>query len=81
MEEQGPQVDSQSETESELESQVIQVDGRDGYDFIDLKAFDVKDAMFSPGKIFLNTEKASFRIEYQNLDLAVFAGDFQVQLN
>ena len=81
MEEQGPQVDSQSETESELESQVIQVDGRDGYDFIDLKAFDVKDAMFSPGKIFLNTEKASFRIEYQNLNLAVFAGDFQVQLN
>ena len=75
-----PQQPSASGAEAELEWQVIKVDGLDGYDFLDLKAFDVKEAMFCPGKIFLNTETAKFQIQYQNLKLAVFAGDFEVEL-
>ena len=71
---------SASGADTELECQVIQVDGLDGYDFLDLKAFDVKDAIFCPGRIFLNTETANFQIQYKNLKLAVFAGDFEVEL-
>ena len=71
---------SASGADAELECQVIQVDGLDGYDFLDLKAFDVKDAIFCPGRIFLNTETANFQIQYKNLKLAVFAGDLEVEL-
>ena len=61
--------------------QVIEVDGNDGYDFLDLKAFDVANAIFTPGIIFLDDGKNRFQIEYRNIDQAVFADDFQVELN
>ena len=61
--------------------QVIEVDGNDGYDFLDLKAFDVANAIFTPGIIFLDDGKNRFQIEYRNIDHAVFADDFQVELN
>ena len=65
----------------EPKGQVIEVDGDDGYDFLDLKAFDVANAIFTPGIIFLDDGKNRFQIEYRNLKHAVFAGDFQVELN
>ena len=66
---------------AEPDCQVIQVDGNDGYDFLDLKAFDVSNAMFCSGKILLDDGKAKFQIEHRNLNLAVFAGDFEVELS
>jgi len=71
---------SESEPELGPDFQVIQVDGNDGYDFLDLKAFDVAHATFLPGKIYLNDGTTKFQIQYSNLKLAVFAGDFQVEL-
>ena len=68
-------------TAPEPKGQVIEVDGNDGYDFLDLKAFDVANAIFTPGIIFLDDGKNRFQIEYRNLKHAVFAGDFQVELN
>ena len=65
----------------EPKGQVIEVDGNDGYDFLDLKAFDVANAIFTPGIIFLDDGNNRFQIEYRNLKHAVFAGDFQVELN
>ena len=68
-------------TAPEPKGQVIEVDGNDGYDFLDLKAFDVANAIFTPGIIFLDDGKNRFQIEYRNLKHAVFADDFQVELN
>ena len=65
----------------ESKAQVIEVDGNDGYDFLDLKAFDVANAIFTPGIIFLDDGNNKFQIEHRNLKHAVFAGDFQVELN
>lgn len=69
-----------SDPELESDFQVIQVDGNEGYDFLDLKAFDVAHATFLPGKIFLDDGATKFQIQYSNLKLAVFAGEFQVEL-
>ena len=72
--------DAKIEPEPDPDCQVIQVDGNDGYDFIDLKAFNVAHASFCPGKIFLDDGTTKFQIQHRNLTLAVFADDFQVEL-
>ena len=74
-------LESEPEPDTDPECQVIEVDGKDGYDFIDLKAFNVAHATFCPGKIFLDDGKTKFQIQYRNLKLAVFANDFQVNLS
>ena len=71
----------ESEPEVDSDCQIIQVDGDDGYDFLDLKAFDVAHATFCPGKIFLDDGKTKFQIQYRNLTLAVFANDIQIELS
>ena len=70
-----------SEPVADPACQVIEVDGNDGYDFIDLKAFNVAHAAFCPGKILLDDGTTKFQIQYRNLTLAVFADDFQVELS
>ena len=65
----------------EPERQMIEVDGSDGYDFLDLKAFDVANAIFTPGIILLDDGTNKFQIAHRNLKYAVFANDFQVELN
>ena len=69
------------ETEPEPDCQIIEVDGDDGFDFIDLKAFNIAYATFCPGKIFLDDGRTKFQILYRNLSLAVFEDDFQVELS
>ena len=68
-------------TAPEPKRQVIEVDGNDGYDFLDLKAFDVANAIFTPGTILLDDGTNKFQITHRNLKHAVFAGDFQVELH
>jgi len=68
-------------TAPDPETQVIEVDGNNGYDFLDLKAFDVANAIFTPGAIFLDDGQNKFQIKYYNIKHAVFANDFQVELN
>ena len=70
-----------SEPVADPTCQVLEVDGNDGYDFIDLKAFNVAHAAFCPGKILLDDGTTKFQIQYRNLTLAVFADDFQVELS
>jgi hypothetical protein len=61
--------------------QVIQVDGNDGFDFIDLACFDVAHAMFGEGQIFLDDGNGTkFQIEYHNIDTAVFANGIEIEL-
>ena len=69
------------ESAAKAHCQVIQVDGNDGYDFLDLKAFDASNAIFTPGIIFLDDGVNKFQVEYRNLSVAVFANDFQVELS
>ena len=74
-------VETHAATAPEPKRQVIEVDGNDGYDFLDLKAFDVANAIFTPGTILLDDGTNKFQITHRNLKHAVFAGDFQVELH
>lgn len=75
-----PSEETPTAAATESNCQVVEVDGNDGYDFLDLKAFDVANAIFTPGIIFLDDGENRFQIQYRNLNLAVFADDFQVEL-
>ncbi len=61
---------------------VIQVDGNDGFDFIDLACFNVEDAKFKPNEILISSENdGKFQIRHTNIDRAVFANGVEVNLN
>ena len=61
---------------------VIQVDGNDGFDFIDLACFNVEDAKFRPNEILISSENdGKFQIRHTNIDRAVFANGVEVNLN
>jgi hypothetical protein len=59
----------------------IRIDGEDGYGYIDLACFDVKDARFQPSRIQIACDDGlAFQIEHRNIPHALFAGDVQVEL-
>jgi hypothetical protein len=60
---------------------VIQVNGSDGFDHIDLACFDVKWATFSEQVIQVNDQQgSSFEIHYQDIAYALFADGIEVRL-
>ncbi|MFK7768485.1 MAG: hypothetical protein AB8B55_14785 [Mariniblastus sp.] len=61
---------------------VIQVDGNEGFDFIDLACFKLQDAEFFPNRILIATDDGeNFEIRHVNIDRAVFADDIEVDLH
>lgn len=63
------------------EGDVIQIDGNDGYEFIDLACFHVDMAKIEPGKIVIVDESCSaFEIYYKNIQYALFSDDMRVDL-
>ena len=63
------------------EGEVIQIDGNDGYDFIDLAFFDRSFATLSPGRIVIKDQNSSvFEVQYKNVQYALFADGVRVDL-
>lgn len=60
--------------------QLIEVDGNDGFDFLDLNAFEPRQATFTRGQILLDTGTAKIRVLYKNVDLAIFANGIKITL-
>ena len=61
---------------------IIQVNGSDGFDHIDLACFDVKWATFSEQVIQVNEpEGSSFEVHYQDVGYALFADGIEVRLD
>jgi hypothetical protein len=61
---------------------IIQINGSDGFDHIDLACFDVKWAMFSEQVIQIdNQQGTSFEIQYQDISYALFADGIEVRLD
>ncbi len=62
------------------ENELIHVDGKDGYEYIDLTCFDLLQASFEANRIRIRTQSHHFEVEYRNVSYAVFAGGQQVEL-
>ncbi len=63
------------------EGDVIQIDGNDGYDFIDLACFPHDVAIIKPGSIIIIDESGStFEVNYKNIGYALFADEVQLDL-
>ena len=63
------------------EDEVIQIDGNDGYEFIDLACFDRSFATLKPGRIIINDQNNStFEVQYKNVQYALFADGVRVDL-
>ena len=61
---------------------VIEVNGSDGFDHIDLACFDVKCATFSEQVIKVDDQNgSSFEVRYQDVSYAVFADGVEVRLD
>ncbi|MEM7784791.1 MAG: hypothetical protein AAF623_15685 [Planctomycetota bacterium] len=64
------------------QNDVIEIDGSDGYDHIDLSCFERKSARIEKGRIVIDDGKDSrFEVRYQGIDYAVFARNIRVELN
>ncbi len=64
------------------EGDVIEVNGADGFDHIDLACFDVSCADFSDQVIKVANEHGKcFEVHYQDIDYALFADGVEVRLN
>ena len=60
---------------------VIQIDGDDGFDHIDLACYDASDARVSEDRIIIDDENGtSFVIRFRNIDYALFGGGVKVDL-
>jgi hypothetical protein len=62
------------------DKQVIYVDGRDGFQYIDLSCFQLSQASFEANRIRIHTAQHDFEIDYRNVAHAVFADNQEVQL-
>lgn len=67
--------------EAPVAEQVIEVDGNDGFDFLDLDSFEPAQATFNPGQILLDAGTSAIRIQYKNVGLAIFANGVQVEIH
>ncbi len=74
---------------------VITIDGKQGYEHIDLRSYGIEDAQFQPGSILLSSPDAGDNggasdeqhspeppiiIRHRNVDYAIFRGDVRVEL-
>lgn len=60
---------------------VVVIDGNHGHDHIDLRGYDVQDALFQGDTIEINKGQANhFVIQYKNVRKAVFSGNVSVDL-
>jgi len=63
------------------EGEVIQIDGNDGYEFIDLACFDRSFATVKPGRIIIEDQSCSvFEVHYKNVEYVLFADGVTVDL-
>lgn len=63
------------------EGDVIEIDGNDGYDFIDLACFDRSAAKISGNLILVTEESGStFQVKYRNISYVEFADNVRVDL-
>ena len=61
---------------------VIEVNGEDGFDRIDLACYDINCASISSNKIRIDDEQTgSFEIHFSGVDYAIFANGVKVRLN
>jgi hemolysin activation/secretion protein len=60
--------------------QVIRVNGNDGYQYIDMTCFDIKQASFQGNRIHVRNGVQEFEIEYENITHVLFANGQQVEL-
>jgi hypothetical protein len=60
--------------------QIIYVDGKDGFEFIDLSAFSLDQASFQANRIRIRTELQEFEVDYRNVSYALFANGQEVEL-
>ena len=60
---------------------VIQIDGNDGYDFIDLACFERNSAEIKQDRIIVQDEEnPAFEVHYKNVEYALFAYGVKVEL-
>jgi len=61
---------------------VIEVNGEDGFDRIDLACFDINCATISSNKIRIDDEQTgSFEIHFKGVDYAIFANGVKIRLD
>ena len=61
---------------------VIEVNGEDGFDRIDLACYDINCASISSNKIRIDDEQTgSFEIRFIDVDYAIFANGVKIRLN
>lgn len=61
--------------------EVVVIDGNHGHDHIDLRGYDVQDALFQGDTIEINKGQANhFVIQFKNVRKAVFSGNVSVDL-
>jgi hypothetical protein len=75
-----PFADEMTEIIFAHDKQVIYVDGRDGFQYIDLSCFDISQASFEANLIRVRTPQQNFDIDYRNVTHAVFSGNQEVEL-
>jgi hypothetical protein len=75
-----PVSDEQTEIIYAKDQQVIYVDGRDGFQYIDLSCFDLSQASFEANRIRICTSQQAFEIDYRNVTHVVFAQCQEIEL-
>lgn len=73
-------VDESPVEETAVAEQSIEVDGKDGFDFLDLSAFEPKQATFMRGQILLDAGDSKIRVSYKNIALAIFTNGIEITL-
>lgn len=60
---------------------VIQIDGKDGYNHIDLACFNIQCASFRPNVIQIDDQQgSSFEVRHRNIEFALFANNVKIDL-
>lgn len=76
----GQMSDEMTEIIFAQDKQIIYVDGRDGFQYIDLSSFHLSQASFEANLIRIHTPQQDFEIDYRNVTHVVFAGNHEVEL-